>query len=738
MSGSKRSIGLAGGGEHVEPSKVPLRVFEARKHLPAEAWLLWESLGGDLRRLSDKDWQMVERAALFANSAHQGQARKSGEPYITHPIEVARSVAKIGLDVEDVCAALLHDVAEDTLVGLAEIESNFGKTVAAMVDALTKIDAIKINQEERKERQAKAETLRKMMLAMSRDVRVILVKLCDRLHNLRTISALDPIRRRRIAAETMEIYAPIASRLGLNNMWSELMTLSFAAQHPWRSAIIEAELDKVHAHHRNYIDSAVARVKNALAKEGIEAEVSGRSKRGYSVYWKMREKKLSFAEVHDKEGLRVIVDGKAKCYMAIGILHELWKPVPGFFKDYIAIPKINGYQSLHTALLNEQGDTMEAQVRTAEMHSRAEDGIASHWVYKSKEDPLLAQDAWLWLQSLLDIQASGSHSDDYLEHVKTDLFSDEVYVFTPSGEVIALPRGASALDLAFGIHSDVGMRSLDATVNGEKAGLSRKLRSGDVVVIQTDLAVQAQPTWLAFAKTGRAKSHIRAYLRSQELPKVVEMGSELLLQALAQLGASEDLMQKDVAWSKASKRFGAGKVELLASVGRGALSSLALAQCLAQGSKSAKGAQGLRPILIGGEESEIVRMGRCCSPMPPQSIIGALSQDLGLVVHRKDCPSIMKTPSKGQFVDLAWEESALSQSFSASIKIKARNERGALGRLAALIASMDGDVNNVRVSGNSVIDDRAIIDFDIQVRSKFHLDRVVDALSKDRAVINVF
>lgn len=716
----------------------PSRVQRAHKSLPKEAWPLWAGLGKDLSRLSDTDWDMVERAALLANHAHKGQARKSGEPYITHPMEVARSVAQLGLDAEAVCAALLHDVAEDTQVGLAEIEDKFGKTVASMVDALTKIDAIKMSPAERKERHAKAETLRKMMLAMSRDVRVILVKLCDRLHNLRTIGALDPVKRRRVAAETMEIYAPIASRLGLNNIWSELMRLSFEAQHPWRSAVVEAELARVHAHHRNYVEAAVERIKSALLHEGIESEVSGRRKQGYSVYLKMREKKLSFAEVHDKEGLRVIVDSKAKCYMTIGVLHELWKPVPGFFKDYIAIPKINGYQSLHTALINEQGDTMEAQVRTAEMHGRAEEGIASHWVYKSKEEPHLAQDAWLWLQSLLDIQASGSHSEDYLEHVKTDLFSDEVYVFTPGGEVVALPRGASALDLAFGIHSDIGMKAIDATVNGERAGLSRKLRSGDVVAIQTHKEVQARPTWLAFAKTGRAKSHIRGHLRSQELPKVVEMGSELLKQALSQLGAPHDLMERDAAWSKAAKRFAAGKVDLLASVGRGALSSLALAQCLAKGSKAAKGEQGLRPILIGGEESEIIRMGRCCSPMPPQEIIGALSQDLGLVVHRKDCPSILRTPSKGQFADLAWEESALSQSFSASIKIKARNERGALGRLAALIASMDGDVNNVRVSGNSVVDDRAIIDFDIQVRSKFHLDRVVEAISQDSAVVNVF
>lgn len=711
---------------------------QVMSELPVEARDACLKLAKRLTRMGEAERKQVDLAACFANDAHEGQKRQSGEPYIIHPLEVANLAASLGLEAEAVCAALLHDVAEDTLVGIADIEAVFGESVASMVEALTKIHNIKMKPGENKERNFKAETLRKMMLAMSRDVRVILVKLCDRLHNLRTIGALDHARRRRIAVETMEIYAPIASRLGLNNIWSELMELSFKARHPWRSMVIERELERAQAHRRNYIEAAIERVRSRLQGEGIEATVSGRRKLAHSIYFKMLDKKIRFKDVLDKEGLRVIVESKAQCYMSIGVLHDMWKPVPGFFKDYVAIPKINGYQSLHTAVVNEHGDPMEIQVRTREMHTRAEDGIASHWIYKAKEDPLLAQDAWQWLQSLLDIQASSHHAEDYLEHVKTDLFSEEVYVFTPAGEVIALPRGASVLDFAFGIHSDVGMRATDAKVNGELVGLSRRLRSGDIVAVETSKDIQAQPMWLAFAKTGRAKSHVRAHLRSQELPKVMEMGSELLEQALTQLGSTEGVEKNDEAWKKASKRFGDDKTELLAKVGRGALSALALAQTLAKGSKSARAAGGLRPILIGGEESEMVAMARCCSPLPPQPIIGTLSKDLGLAVHRHDCPMMSKAITKGQIVELAWEESALSQSFSVSIKIKARNERGALGRLAALIASMRGDVNNVRVSGKGSGSDRAVIDFDVQVRSKFHLDRVVEALSKDPAVINVF
>ena len=712
------------------------RTWMAQAGLPEQSREAARDLGIACAELKQADWELVDAAIEMANRSHEGQRRKSGEPYIIHPLEVAARVARMGLDAEAVCAALLHDVVEDTSTTKDQVEERFGKPVAAMVEALTKIEAIKTPEASGGEKRAKAETIRKMMLAMSRDIRVILIKLCDRAHNLGTAAALSPPKRRAMAEETRAIYAPIASRLGLDALWSELMDLSFQASNPWRAGVILRAIEKASAHRRHHIEAAVERARVALLGQGIEAEVSGRRKRAHSIYAKMREKKLRFQQVHDREGLRVVVEDKAQCYLALGVLHELWRPMPGYFKDYIALPKINGYQSLHTAVVNEQGDSMEAQVRTRQMHARAEDGLASHWVYKAKGEPELARGEWAWLQSLLDIQST-AHAEDYLEHIKTDLFSDEVYVFTPKGEAVALPRGATALDFAFGVHSDVGMRAVSAVVDGEPCALSRRLRSGEIVAVRKAQKVQAQPMWLAFAKTGRAKSHIRAHLRSQEQPKAVEMGSELVAQALDQLGASRALMDKAEAWSKCAKRFGGSREDMLAQVGRGALAALALAQSLAKKSKAAKAAGGLRPIMIGGEESETVTMARCCSPLPPQPIVGALSQEAGLTVHRRDCAAIAKALSKGDAVELAWEEAALSQSFSASIKVKTRNERGALGRLAQLVARMDADVNNVRVVDNGVDEQRAVIDLDIQVRSKFHLDRVVEALSKDPSVLGV-
>jgi guanosine-3',5'-bis(diphosphate) 3'-pyrophosphohydrolase len=712
-----------------------IRAWASKARLPEQAWEAAARLGAALSGLGERDWGLVDAAIDMSNASHVGQLRKSGEPYVIHPLEVAAKAAGMGLDAEAVCAALLHDVVEDTDTTEEQIEALFGKPVAAMVQALTKIEAIN-TAGAMGEKTAKAETLRKMMLAMSRDIRVILIKLCDRAHNLSTVAALAPNKRRAMANETREIYAPIASRLGLDALWSELMDLSFQASNPWRSAVISKAIEKASAHRRHHIEAAAERARVALQGQGIEAEVSGRRKRAHSIYAKMREKKLRFQQVHDREGLRVVVDTKAQCYLALGALHELWRPMPGHFKDYIALPKINGYQSLHTALVNEQGDSMEAQVRTRQMHARAEDGLASHWVYKAKGEPELAKGEWAWLQSLLDIQTT-AHAEDYLEHIKTDLFSDEVYVFTPSGEAVALPRGATALDFAFGVHSDLGMSAVSAVVDGEPSPLSRRLRSGEIVSVRKGDQVQAKPMWLAFAKTGRAKSHIRAHLRSQELPKAVEMGAELVGQVLGQLGAPASLMDRAEAWRKCAKRFGGGRDDMLAQVGRGALPALALAQSLAKGSKAAKEGSGLRPIMIGGEESETVTLARCCSPLPPQPIMGALTQDAGLAVHRRDCPMMSKALAKGDVVALAWEEAALMQSFSASIKVKAKNERGMLGRLAQLVARMDADVNNVRIADNGVGERRAVIDLDIQVRSKFHLDRVVEALAKDPGVIGV-
>lgn len=692
----------------------------------------------------EEDQKKVHKAAVKAALCHTGQFRKSGESYVIHPIAVASLAQGLGMDADALCAALLHDVIEDTDATLEELIADFGAPVAHMVEALTKIDALKLR-DQATENMAKAQNLRKMILAMSRDMRVILIKLCDRCHNMRTLGALKPDRRRAIAKETRDIYAPIASRLGLSGLNAELLQNCFAAIHPWRHKIILSELDKQRNHHRNFIETSIEKIKFALSAEEIEAEVTGRHKSPHSVYAKMKEKKLKLAEVLDREGFRVIVKTKSQCYTALGALHSLWKPIPGFFKDYIAIPKINGYQSLHTALMNDVGTPVEVQLRTAQMHHLAEEGMASHWIYKAKENAKAPaatqasgpQDAWVWLQSLVDIQAQSGHSEDFLEHVKTDLFSDEVYVFTPSGEVISLPRGASALDLAFAVHSDVGLKAKRALVNQEPQELSHKLRSGDSVAIETAKDIQAQSGWIAFTKTGKAKSHIRAHLRSLEKNHAMEIGERLLEQALEELGMDPAAVGSINAWKKARKALGIGQEEALVKVACAELSAVALAQLMGKEAAPKGELAQKKSLRITGEDSEFLKMGRCCNPLPPDQIEGEISPNQGVMVHRANCPHLGGAQGKLARIKVEWEPQALTGSFSAWIKVKAKNERGALAQIAALIAAQGADVNNVRVAGNRIGDNRATIDFEVQVRSKFHLDRVIDALAKDNGVLNV-
>lgn len=714
----------------------------AMEAMPSGAMAAAQALKKSCAMMKEEDRLKVAQALQMARLSHEGQWRMSGEPYVEHPIQVATLARSLGLDADAICAALLHDVMEDCSVSAEAIAQRFGGKVAEMVEALTKIDELRMPsgiEGESVEAKGKAATLRKMMLAMSRDMRVILIKLCDRSHNMRTIEAMPKEKQRRIARETQEIYAPIASRLGLNMMWNELMDRSFQTLHPWRARVMKARMEMRYAHCKNYVESAVKKAQEALERAGIEAQVSGRKKSARSVYMKMKEKKLRFEEINDREAIRVIVKNKAECYMALGVLHELWKPVPGFFKDYIAIPKINGYQSLHTALLNEMGNPMEAQVRTEQMHRWAEDGIASHWLYKEeKQGESDSKEAWVWLQSLLDIQASGGHAEDFLEHVKTDLFSDEVYVFTPAGEVVTLPRGASALDFAFAIHSDVGMKASKVMVNNEPSDLSRKLRSGDRVSVVTNPKVIPSAMWLSMLKTGRAKAQVRAFLRAQQSAQNIITGERLVEQALAKLGVSIKAIDSSKGWEKVKKATGMEKQDALERVACGQMDPLSMAKTLARGAHSKEEAEQKRPVLVSGEESDFVCMARCCAPLPPQPIAGILSPNKGLAVHRSDCEVYRRQMTKSAMVDVEWEPMALERSFGAQVKIKAKNERGALGRIAALIAAQGADVNNVRVSGNGIGEDRALIDVEIQVKSKFHLDQVIDALKHDKAVVNVF
>src|SRR6476660_7277876 len=489
--------------------------------------------------LKPKDVARVAEAYRFSVAAHAGQTRQSGEPYVSHPLAVAEILADWRLDGQALVAALLHDVMEDTSVTKAEISDTFGKPVADLVDGVSKLDKIEFQSAE----QVQAENFRKMLLAMARDVRVILIKLADRLHNMRTLGHMDAHKRRRIARETMDVYVPIAHRLGLNNLYRELQDLSFSHLYPVRYKTLGKAVKAARGNRREVVSKILDAVKTTLAATGIQAEVYGREKTLFGIYRKMRNKHLSFSQVLDVYGFRVVVDNFANCYVALGTLHGLYKPMPGKFKDYIAIRKLNGYQSLHTTLIGPYGTPVEFQIRTQEMHRTAESGVAAHWLYKNGDSNLsdLQQKTHAWLQSLLDIQQQTGDSAEFLEHVKVDLFPDSVYVFTPKSKIIALPRGATALDFAYSIHTGIGDHTVSVKINNEPATLRNELHNGDIVEIVTDPDSRPSPTWLSYGRTGKARSAIRHYLRTINLNESVELGQELLAQALTALNINPEL-----------------------------------------------------------------------------------------------------------------------------------------------------------------------------------------------------
>ena len=489
--------------------------------------------------LSPSDLKLVKDAYRFSDEMHLGQIRKSGEPYISHPIAVAEICAEWKLDVQAIMAALLHDVMEDQDVKKEELIERFGAPVAALVDGLSKLEKIEFQSQI----EAQAENFRKMLLAMARDVRVILVKLADRLHNMRTLGVMAPEKQRRIARETMEVYVPIAHRLGLNTTYRELQDLAFAHIYPLRYRTLSKAVKAARGNRREVVNKIMNAVKTSLAEAGLHAEVYGREKTLYGIYCKMRDKQLSFSQVLDVYGFRVVVDNFPNSYFALGTLHALYKPMPGKFKDYIAIPKTNGYQSLHTTLIGPYGTPVEFQIRTQEMHHVAESGVAAHWLYKNEEGSLtdLQQRTHAWLQSLLDIQKQTGDSAEFLEHVKIDLFPDSVYVFTPKSKIIALPRGATALDFAYNIHTDIGNQAIATRINNEPVPLRSELKNGDIVEIITSSNSRPTPNWLSYVRTGKARSAIRHYLRTINLTESIELGKQLLAQALIGLHLNPEL-----------------------------------------------------------------------------------------------------------------------------------------------------------------------------------------------------
>ena len=680
--------------------------------------------------LDTKEIALVRDAYRFSDQAHLGQFRSSGSPYISHPISVAEICAGWKLDVDAIRAALLHDVMEDQDIAKQELLEKFGSDVAELVDGLSKLDRLEFASKA----QQQAESFRKMLLAMARDIRVILIKLADRLHNMRTLDAVNPDKRRRIARETLDIYAPIAHRLGLNALYRELQDLCFAAIHPNRYLVLEKAVMAARGNRREVLTRIDEQIRSALPTAGIESEVRGREKTLYAIYNKMVKQKKSLSNVLDIYGFRVIVRTLPECYMAMGIVHQLYRPVPGKFKDYIAIPKINGYQSLHTTLVGPFGTPIEFQFRTHDMHQIAEEGVAAHWLYKGDQSNLqeIQSRTSKSLQSLLDIQNQTGDSTEFLEHVKVDLFPDAVYVFTPKGKIVSLPRGATAIDFAYSIHTDVGNHAVASQVNGEEVPLRTELANGDSVAITTSQTSRPSAQWLNYARTGRARSEIRHYLRTVQYDESAAFGERLLTQALSDLKLNLPASD-DPIWEKLARSSGAkSREEILADIGLGKRLAAVVARRFAPdhpliattaAADDEMTLAKLTPIQIHGNEGQGVQLAPCCGPLPGDQIIAGIRVGHGLVVHTAECPVALRARLKEpeRWVDVAWDQET-AKHLSARFDIIAKNERGVLSRIAAEVAQADSNIIHVTMHDDAMA--TVVLNLTVQVDSRRHLAQV--------------
>lgn len=676
--------------------------------------------------LSPADLKKVKEAYRFSDEMHLGQMRRSGEPYISHPIAVAEICADWKLDAQAIMAALLHDVMEDQDVKKDELIERFGAPVAHLVDGLSKLEKIEFQSQI----EAQAENFRKMLLAMASDVRVILIKLADRLHNMRTLDFMTAAKKARIASETMEVYVPIAHRLGLNNIFRELQDLSFSHLHPMRYRTLAKAVKAARGNRREVVNKIMEAVKSTLSMAEIDSEVTGREKSLHDIYKKMRSKHLSFSQVLDVYGFRVVVNSFADCYVTLGTLHSLYKPMPGKFKDYIAIRKLNGYQSLHTTVIGPYGTPVEFQIRTQEMHRTAESGVAAHWLYKSGEsNPSdLQQRTHAWLQSLLDIQQQTGDSAEFLEHVKVDLFPDSVYVFTPKSKIIALPRGATAIDFAYSIHTGIGDQTVAVKINNETAPLRTELHNGDIIEIITDSASRPSPTWLSFVRTGKARSAIRHHLRTINLPESISLGQQLMSQALLTLNIDADLPAPLV--ERLLNESSANSLdELYADIGIGKRMATLVARHIFGliGGEAASmpvehnSGSELDPVTICGSEGVSVQLAPCCLPIPGDQIIGQLRRDQGLLVHTSDCTQAKRQRVKepDRWIAVRWG-TELNRRFDCRIKVLINSERGILARVAAEIGESDANIIYVGMDEDkdNVLDQ---LRFTVQVKDRVHL-----------------
>jgi GTP diphosphokinase / guanosine-3',5'-bis(diphosphate) 3'-diphosphatase len=681
----------------------------------------------------------VREAYEFGASAHEGQKRLSGEPYIAHPVAVALILAELHMDAQTIVAAILHDVIEDTPTAKDELEVKFGKEVAELVDGVSKLDHMQFRSRE----EAQAESFRKMLLAMTRDIRVIMVKLADRTHNMRTLGAMPPAKRRAIARETLEIYAPIANRLGIHAIKTELEELGFKSLYPGRHRIIEKALKRARGNQKQFIVKIESNIRQALATANVNGTVEGREKHLFSIYQKMRRKRTALAEIVDVFGFRIVVDSIDTCYRALGIVHGLYRPMPGRFKDYIAIPRVNGYQSLHTTLFGPNSMPIEVQIRTTDMHRVADAGIAAHWQYKSGEDSGQSHHdhAMEWLQKLMDIQQTGS-SEEFMESVKLDLFPDKVYVFTPKGDIRRLPRGATAVDFAYDVHTDIGNRCVAAKIDRRLSPLRTPLRNGQTVEVITAKGATPNPAWVNFVATAKARTAIRQYLKSLKQSEAIDLGKRILDQALAEVSLSVKKVP-DAQWQNLAKEFGlASAAELFEGVGLGERLAPLVARRLVPVSASDVAVEPstfspdkTQPLAIAGTEGLVVSYARCCFPIPNDPIMAYLSSGRGVVIHREACGNLKtyrKQPEK--WLSVSWKSHA-DRLYTVEIRVDVVNKVGVLAAIASNIADTHTNIDHVSVverDGNA-----ASLMFELQVKDRKQLASVIRSVKKMPNVLKV-
>jgi RelA/SpoT family (p)ppGpp synthetase len=681
--------------------------------------------------------QEVYRAYLFSAEAHEGQHRMSGEPYIYHPVAAARILAELGLDHKSIIAAILHDVIEDTPTAKDQIAREFGNEVAELVDGVSKLTQIEFESQA----EAQAENFRKMILAMVRDIRVILVKLADRLHNMRTLGVMRPEKRRRIARETLDIYAPIANRLGINAIRVELEELGFAALYPLRYRVLEKAVRVARGHRKEVLSKIETAIKRRMHQEELSGRILSREKHLYSLYCKIRNKALSFDDVYDVYAFRIVVDTVDTCYRVLGVMHNLYKPVPGKFKDYIAIPKANGYQSLHTILFGPYGVPIEVQIRTEEMDKVAESGVAAHWLYKSGEQnqDQIQAGAREWLRELLEMQKHAGNSLEFLENVKIDLFPDAVYVFTPAGQIMKLPHGATVVDFAYAVHTDVGNTCVAGKVDRQLVPLRTPLRNGQTVEVMTAEGAHPSPAWLSFVVSAKARSSIRHYQKSLKREEAIDLGRRMLDRALAVFNATADgITENRLALLLKEYRI-ASYEDLLMDVGMGRRLAVLVARALVTLGEDSPGRPGeeksMRPLVIKGTEGMVMHFAKCCRPIPGDPVVGLMTAGRGMVIHTTTCRNLRdhRHPPEN-YIDVQWEP-GIEEEYPVEVAVLVADRRGVLATVAAALGNADSNIENVAIEERDGLTNT--LRFTITVHNRQHLARVMRRVRNIPSVLRI-